>query len=381
MNWLSRLMGRDRGDPAPKSLAQLITEADSPNGYLREQAVAALGSMAEHSALLVLLVRVNDWVPEVRRAARTAVEAFLDSVHVIAWVSALDQVVALGRAGRDDHSGLLGRIKTFLSQASSIRVLKASVEKPSRDVSRLLFELEFASPLDDESCFLLLREALTGDDIVAASCAMASISRVSPERQQSLLRIASSCDFGSIRATGLRAALALKVPNASVLARVLCRDKSKAVRAVALAAMKDDRADVVTEMRTELQKASGSRARAVALDVLCELGVSDALVLCRYAIADHSPAVRHVAFGQAFRLVDELERDQLVLEVLRDSASRVRRISVLQVRRGAAVPDAATLLQLLTERPESFDQLAVLARWLSPWARVSVSTTATGSPT
>jgi hypothetical protein len=81
--------------------------------------------------------------------------------------------------------------------------------------------------------------------------------------------------------------------------------------------------------------------------------------------------VRHVAFGQAFRLVDELERDQLVLEVLRDSASRVRRISVLQVRRGAAVPDAATLLHLLTERPESFDQLAVLARWLSPWARVS----------
>src|SRR5687767_10375201 len=113
MEWLTQLLGGDVLRP-PTDWNEKIADARSYSGYLREEAVRALAAAGHGAALPVLLERVNDWVPQVRAAAREGIAAFLRDEHIASWGPALGQVAALGRATRDDHAPLLHQITTFL---------------------------------------------------------------------------------------------------------------------------------------------------------------------------------------------------------------------------------------------------------------------------
>lgn len=58
-----------------------------PNGYVREAAVKRLASVSDSSEVRFLLLRLNDWVPEVREAApgrsRAAPERLRDHLYAI----------------------------------------------------------------------------------------------------------------------------------------------------------------------------------------------------------------------------------------------------------------------------------------------------------
>ena len=56
--------------------AVLVFSTFHPNGYIREQAVAALGT--DPQALSAVLLRCNDWVPQVRQAALESLAHLLD---------------------------------------------------------------------------------------------------------------------------------------------------------------------------------------------------------------------------------------------------------------------------------------------------------------
>lgn len=45
------------------------------NGHVREKALPYLAQLGTYAAIVELLHRANDWVPEVRHAARTALQS------------------------------------------------------------------------------------------------------------------------------------------------------------------------------------------------------------------------------------------------------------------------------------------------------------------
>jgi hypothetical protein len=377
MNWLSRLLKGMGHEPPVVPWENLVADASSRDGFVRERAVIAIARTGNDAALPILLARANDWVVQVRQAAYAGVGLYLTGQHVQAWAMALDDLVALDRAGRTDHSQLVERIKSFLSTPAHICVLRESSRPPTADVARLLFALELAIPLSDEARFQQLRGAILGGDIVVASAAISAISMLSPDRRASLASEACASAFGSVRAVGLRAVLTGTSPASASLIRTMCRDASPTVRALAIAGLKDDREGLSEEMRTAYLKAGSAKQRAVALDVLCSLGVDDADLLCRTASADRASLVRAVAATRRFGLVVGTECDQLVLETLSDSSPRVRRIALARIRKGAQPPNAQALLQLAEANPAAFELLARVATYLSPWDRVEFLLSAT----
>lgn len=78
--------------------AVLVFSTFHPNGYIREQAVAALGT--DPQTLPAVLLRCNDWVAQVRRAALESLERLLDVADGAEIAAALPILEKLRRSGR-----------------------------------------------------------------------------------------------------------------------------------------------------------------------------------------------------------------------------------------------------------------------------------------
>lgn len=354
------------------SLEDWVFASTSRNGYERQRAVEALARSGVALALPVLLVRINDWVPAVRMAAAAGLEQFFCTDLISAWAGAIEQVVALGRAARVDHSQLVERIGSFLSTRSHVKSLRCEVQAPSREVSRFLFMLEMAVPMEDTERYVQLRDAVLGRDIVTATHAIDAISMLPGIQRVSLASAACSSAFGAVRSAGLRAALAEEPPAIASLARAMCNDASAGVRSLAIAGLRteDDRNLVSLSMQSALRTARNTKVRAVALDVLCVLKVEGAKNLCEHASTDSSSLMRYTGIARLFGFSTAREREDLVLVALQDDSPRVRKIGSVQVAKGVTPPDVDALLRLMDIKPTSFVSLAQVASHSSPWNRV-----------
>ena len=139
--------------------------------------------------------------------------------------------------------------------------------------------------------------------------------------------------------------------------RALCADDSARVRAVALAALGDDRGRVLEEARRAL----------------------------RDGRTDPAAAIRCIAFARPFARASGDDRDALVVAALADASSRLRGLSVAQVRKGAFAPPPDVLRAIVTARVEALGHAIRIAGHASPWARLSFlldasTTAADGSP-
>ena len=335
MTWLSRWLGSGATEPASlPSSADRMADTRSRDGHVREAAVRALGASVHGPALPLLLERANDWVPEVRQAAR----------EIAAFLLSPDHVVALKAAG----TGM------------------------TREATRFLFALELGHATDEEARFRLLRNAATSADVVIAATAIAgSESLQMPSHRIALAGAACRSPFASIRADGLRAALRTGDASTASLVRALCADNSASVRAVALAALGDDRGRVLEEARRALHDGRSATQRAVALDVVCALDSDAVVALCEDALTDPAAAIRCIAFARLFARARDDDRDALVVAALADASSRLRDLSVAQVRKGAFAPPPDVLRAIVTARVEALGHAIRIAGHASPWARLS----------
>jgi hypothetical protein len=91
----------------PGGWAIMAVAASHRNGYVREAAVRGLAESRDGRAVPYLLLRLNDWVNQVRAAAREAIEVFLQPAFASDIIAALPVVSALVRRTRADHASAL----------------------------------------------------------------------------------------------------------------------------------------------------------------------------------------------------------------------------------------------------------------------------------
>lgn len=97
-----------------EGLDDLLKMSENWDGYRRENAVRRLGVLGNPIAIPKLILRANDWVPQVRLAAVQAIHRLAIPANASAFVSCLPEIYHLGRCGRDNHDKLIASIEGFL---------------------------------------------------------------------------------------------------------------------------------------------------------------------------------------------------------------------------------------------------------------------------
>jgi len=115
------------------------------SGYVREAAIERLGLITSGAALPFLILRVNDWVSDVRDAAYEAIRSRLKPEYARSFIENLTLVSRLEEAERADHKPLLQAIYQLLQRSECRTALLESLKSEDRFIKRASFKLALNS--------------------------------------------------------------------------------------------------------------------------------------------------------------------------------------------------------------------------------------------
>ncbi|MBC7773285.1 MAG: hypothetical protein H7210_12375 [Pyrinomonadaceae bacterium] len=142
-----------RGDWTPRVWAIFTMHR---NGYVREAAVRRVMSGGISLALPYLLLRVNDWVDEVRGLAVESVRRLIRIEHVTHWVTVLGLVDQLRQRSRTDHSWLSEKIETMFQHPDARPELLEAAKSSDRALARWALRVSMKLPESDRADFVRL---------------------------------------------------------------------------------------------------------------------------------------------------------------------------------------------------------------------------------
>ena len=115
------------------------------NGYVREAATMLLAAIRDGSEVPYLLLRVNDWVSEIREVARKTLLDRCVLEYAVHFNKNLPLVMRLERSDRSDHSHLINSIMSQLEKEDSWNILLAGIQSEEMVERRAAFFLAVRS--------------------------------------------------------------------------------------------------------------------------------------------------------------------------------------------------------------------------------------------
>lgn len=199
----------------PRELAKLVGPGEPgvslfrllsfhTNGFVREEAIRRLNLIYDGSELPYLLIRLNDWVPSIRRLSQDAVLARVQANYIDHFIKNLPLVFRLENTQRADHSQMLNTITQLLLTPRARPVLVAGLNDTSRVVRRACFRILTDNNPDDLQD--LLFAALQVEDPIIRLWSVRKIPTVLHEDQLSeVLSLLSHDCYAPVRLETLRA--------------------------------------------------------------------------------------------------------------------------------------------------------------------------------
>jgi len=86
-----------------------------PSGYFREKAILALSDMNTGGAIPYILIRLNDWVRQVRIMSQKQIKRYLKPEYARDFVRNLPLVLRLKECSRDDHLEVVNSVISIIS--------------------------------------------------------------------------------------------------------------------------------------------------------------------------------------------------------------------------------------------------------------------------
>src|SRR6266550_4852871 len=150
------------------------------NGYVREAAVRELGKTETGAEFPFLLIRANDWVPEIRSLARDFLLNRIRSDYVHRLMDWLPLALRLSNVGRDDHSAILEVVRGLLASSAAREALREGFESQDQFVRRFCFQLALNS--NEADLLKVLQRALVERDAQVRKEAVCKLHAILPSR-------------------------------------------------------------------------------------------------------------------------------------------------------------------------------------------------------
>ena len=305
------------------------------NGHVREEAIRLLADADPLSAAPFLLLRLNDWVEEVRSLAASVVDEWLRQGLLTPLALCMPLVARLRGPVRGRNEELVAEIRRRLLSEEPPGALLAACRSPDRGVRRQAFDLAFDR--EDRTPESLVDEGLVDSDPVVR---LRTVRRALPamERLGAVERLQRAMEdrFMPVRREALLALAEISLERTVPALWRAVLDPHPAIRYSArwLLSRRGEE-QFASRYREVLAQPASRKLLATALSGLGEVGASSDLPAVLPFLSHPSVRVRASAVGATAKL-DEGRDPSILLQSLLDDSPKVSR-EAAQALRGKAL--------------------------------------------
>ena len=359
----------DRFGKASVSMLRLCSFHSS--GYVREAVVRKLSRDTTGAVVPYLLLRLNDWVANVRYAAEEAIRARLTIEYCPAFIENLGLLLRLEKTERGDHKKLIEAIYRLLQSDECKERLFQSLAAPDQFVRRLSFRLAFSS--SGAELEKIVNLALDDTDSVIRHQAAVRISIAFSGATLDHYREKLRRDrFMPVRREALKIAVKLNQPNLVDELQSALLDWHLSIREDArfyLRKFKSIEPD--SFYRQHLPGAEGRRLYSV-ISGLGETGTKADVELILPYIAHSAGKIRRATI-KALAKLNRNAHINVFLEALNDAERRVSREAFKALKNPGSVLSIERIWELFSSTPHAHVKLYALSLMerFSKWESIS----------
>nr|WKF61452.1 hypothetical protein HUO10_005983 [Paraburkholderia busanensis] len=355
--------------PLRTAIASVATSTDDAflklclghrSGYIREAAIERAVKLGRGSLLSSIILCVNDWLPEVRRAATTALVTLLTVVPPEHFVAQLPLLRNLMLATRTDHRSWLVAFEKRLIQAGGSNAIIAAITGNDFQLRRAAFLTAVDHQLLPVVDTIAL--GLRSGDVMLARRAVELFEHVPSSDLPGYVDLASTSPFGPIRLLAFK--FISQRPDDFDFERVLWRmtlDSQGSLRSAAAHCLLGRGEDVIGHCCKILSTGQRSTGQIRAcLSILVELNAREAVSMLTHYASDVRVDIRtHSLLLQARALSSS--KDEIASRALLDPSRKVRKVGVQLCTRGAFV-SLGLIKTMLAQSGDGHAALAICAR-------------------
>ena len=350
------------------------------SGYLRESAVRELGHINSGAELPFLLLRVNDWVGNIREIARTLVSARIRPEYSSAFLKWLPLVLRLRLTRRGKSEEIIERVKELFQSAEAAHLLEAGRNSEDRLARRFFYEASLSGRHEGEEA--LLPTALQDSDFHIRAIAARALEHRPPSAEaQRLLEAALRSRFSRVRHEALRSyAEKYREAAEAELERALL-DSNISIREEAQFYLNRTGTVNLRDFYIENVAASSGKALASSLAGLGETGRKEDTATVSQHLAAEQPQVRAAAL-RAIAKLDPAYDTTVFLAALCDESAKAGREASFGLQKRVNSVGGARLWDAFVRCKSPRAKLGVLfliAR-LSKWESIGYLLLALGDP-
>jgi HEAT repeat protein len=309
-----------RAFPTDAAIRLLGIASVNKNGYVRHKALEMFAATKDPRAIRYLLLRLGDWVENVRQAATIFLQQFFTDEYRVAFIRELDAIEGLRKVGRVNLGTQYWQILDFileepltldwykaLSVSDKARLLYVKLYIEQKDTSRTLMSI-----LLSDTNFLIRLQALRQLDRFGAGVILDFLNDPSSQvRKQALYHLKD------------------KVPHYYDTVLALTSDVSASVRDLARYLLKPYALDFRPIYKDGIER--GNRKVGSILG-LAEVGTIDELELLKTQLRTGDPKVK-LACLIALQRIDLQQAKTFALPLLTDQQGKIRKRCIEILRR------------------------------------------------
>ena len=289
------------------------------SGYVREKAVVAMGRLKNKAGLKFILLRLGDWVPEVRNAATAAIDSFLEPRYLDVWLQELPTIDWLLKVQRVDLSDIHHLINAFILDGVDEPGFQHRINALNESSRHRFYKLYIATkPLTPELVGLLSRDG----NFLVRHLLLRQLPVFDTATQEKLIGLFLRDHAARLRLEALYASKKF-APAFNERIHGLLSDENASVRELSRGLLKMESPEAASLYR---QRITGREMLAGSLAGLAETGNAADLPTFETHL-QHSNRMMVLACLAAIQRFDEPRAKQRALELLTHASRRVRELA------------------------------------------------------
>jgi hypothetical protein len=338
----------------PHTLSLLKLASCHCSGHAREAALKRLNLEGDGSELGFYVLRLRDWVSEVRAVAESALSSRISSRNLRGFIAILPLIHQIRDWRTAEHSAVLQSIENLIVSEEGSRLLR--IEMVQSDIHMRRAALHYAMMSKHITKIEVMREAATGGDAFTRLWASQVLGADASNEFDQLVELLLRDSIGTIRSRALELALARGI---DVDLMPLLFDRHAAIRSTVQAELLLQDVDVKSVYLQNIASRRG-KARAVAILGLLESSRELDHELLRDYLSDDCASVRAAALHVLATLESE-DLQRLALRALADPCNSVGRVARTALIRIGERPKGEKILEILRSAKYPNAQLHAIA--------------------